>query len=311
MKKKLIGVLVGLLVLLVLSFLFVRSPDKTLEDLKPLYTDSESEWIEIDGMQVHHKREGRGEAVVLIHGTGASLHTWDPWTDHLDENFEVFRMDIPAFGLTGPDPDKDYTIDGYVTFVNDYVQKLGVDSFSIGGNSLGGYIAWAYAVKYPEKVNKLILLDAAGYPQQGKTDALAFKVASNPFLSPLMKQITPKSFIRKNLEQVYSDDSKITDALVDRYYDLALREGNRQAFIDRVHTTHEDLSPSIASITCPTLIMWGKDDSWVDLDNAHKFEKDIQGSELIIYDGVGHVPMEEAPNQTAKDALAFLLKETM
>lgn len=308
MKKWILRLLIVLLVLLVIGFLILRTPDKSLEELKPLYTDSESEWLEVDGIQVHHKREGSGEAVVLIHGTGASLHTWDAWTSVLDDSLEVYRMDLPAFGLTGPDPDKDYTIDGYVTFVNDYVEKLGVDSFAIGGNSLGGYIAWAYALKYPEKVKKLILLDAAGYPQQGASDALAFKVASNPILRPLMKQITPKSFIKQNLIQVYGDDTKITDALVDRYYDMTLREGNRQAFIDRVHTEHEDISHSISSITCPTLIMWGKEDTWVDLDNAYKFEKDIQGSELIIYDGVGHVPMEESPEVTGKDALSFLLK---
>jgi len=309
--KWILRILLGLLVLLVLAFLILRSPDKSLEDLKPLYTDQESEWLEVDGMQVHHKREGSGEAVVLIHGTGASLHTWDGWTEELDDNFEVYRMDLPAFGLTGPDPAKDYTIDGYVSFVHEYVEKLGVDSFSIAGNSLGGYIAWAYAVAHPDKIEKLILLDAAGYPSDEKTDALAFKIATNPILGPLMKHITPKSFIAKNLEQVYADPSKISDELIDRYYDMTLREGNRQAFIDRVYTHHTDQSSRIAEITCPTLIMWGDSDTWVQPENAEKFKRDIKNSELIVYKNVGHVPMEEAPEQTVKDALAFLLKENM
>jgi len=285
-------ILLGLLVLLVLAFLILRSPDKSLEDLKPLYTDQESEWLEVDGMQVHHKREGSGEAVVLIHGTGASLHSWDGWTEELDDNFEVYRMDLPAFGLTGPDP------------------ELGVDSFSIAGNSLGGYIAWAYAVAHPDRIEKLILLDAAGYPSDEETDALAFKIATNPILGPLMKHITPKSFIAKNLEQVYAAPSKISDELVDRYYDMTLREGNRQAFIDRVHTNHTDQSSRIAEITCPTLIMWGDSDTWVQPEDAQKFKKDIKDSELIMYKGVGHVPMEEAPEVTVKDAMSFLLEES-
>jgi len=99
--------------------------------------------------------------------------------------------------------------------------------------------------------------------------------------------------------------------LVDRYYDMTLREGNRQAFIDRVHTNHTDISSRIAEITCPTLIMWGDSDTWVQPENAEKFKRDIKNSELILYKNVGHVPMEEAPEQTVKDALAFLLKENM
>ena len=143
--------------------------------------------------------------MILVHGTGASLHTWDDWTEVLDDNYTVYRMDIPAFGLTGPALDKDYTIGAYVDFINDFVQSQSLDTFSIGGNSLGGYIAWAYTVMHPEDVSKLILLDAAGYPHEGDSDALAFKVATNPFLRPLMKHITPKSFIKKNMLQVYGD----------------------------------------------------------------------------------------------------------
>ena len=172
-----------------------------------------------------------------------------------------------------------------------YVTQLGVVSFSIAGNSLGGSIAWAYTVSHPSKVQKLILLDAGGYPSEGDSDALAFKIATNPILRPLMKMITPKSFIAKNLEQVYADQSKITHELIDRYYDMALRAGNRQAFIDRVHTVHTDMSSRISEISCPTLIMWGAEDTWVNPEDAHRFDADISDSELIIYEGVGHLSL--------------------
>ena len=162
-------------------------------------------------------------------------------------------------------------------------------------------------MSHPDKVEKLILLDAGGYPSDGDSDALAFKIATNPILRPLMKMITPKSFIAKNLEQVYADQSKITDELIDRYYDMALRAGNRQAFIDRVHTVHTDLSSRISEISCPTLIMWGAEDTWVNPEDAHKFDSDITDSKLIIYDGVGHVPMEEIPMRSAQDVVEFLL----
>ncbi len=308
--KWILRILLLLLLLVVIALLVLRTPDKSLDELKPLYTDQESEWLAVDDMQVHHKREGTGDAIVLLHGTGASLHTWDGGAERLDDNFEVYRMDLPAFGLTGPDPDADYTIESYVSFVDNYVKQLGVDSFSIAGNSLGGSIAWAYTVSHPNKVQKLILLDAGGYPSEGDSDALAFKIATNPILRPLMKMITPKSFIAKNLEQVYADQSKITDELIDRYYDMALRAGNRQAFIDRVHTVHTDMSSRISEISCPTLIMWGAEDTWINPEDTHRFDAYILDSELIMYEGMGHVPMEESPVRTAEDALSFLLDPT-
>ena len=143
MNKFVKGILF-LLAILFIGFLNLRSPDKSVEELKTLYTDEQSQWIEIEGIPVHYKKEGSGPAVILVHGTGASLHTWDDWTEVLDDNYTVYRMDIPAFGLTGPALDKDYTIGAYVDFINDFVQSQSLDTFSIGGNSLGGYIAWAY-----------------------------------------------------------------------------------------------------------------------------------------------------------------------
>lgn len=301
-------IIIAIFAILFIAFLILRNPDKSVEELSKIYTDAESEWVDINGMNVHYKKEGSGPAVVLIHGTGASLHTWDGWTERLDDSLTVYRMDLPAFGLTGPEPNGDYTIQMYVEFVDAFAQNMQLDSLAIGGNSLGGAIAWAYNVDHPEKVSKLLLLDAAGYPHEGDSDALAFKIASNPLLRPLMKHITPKSFIAKNLEQVYGDDSKITEELITRYHDMTLREGNRQAFIDRVHTVHKDMSERIKEIQCPTLIMWGSEDTWTPVEDASKFERDIPNSELIMYEGVGHVPMEEAPELTVKDAMVFLME---
>ena len=305
MNKFLKGLLILLGILLV-AFLIFRNPDKSVGELIAIYTDEQSQWLDIDGLQVHYKKEGAGPAVVLIHGTGASLHTWDGWTEILSDSFTVYRMDIPAFGLTGPALDADYTIDAYVDFIKSFVTDQGIDSFSIAGNSLGGHIAWAYTVMHPDEVEKLILLDAAGYPHEGESTALAFKIANNPILSPMMKYITPKSFIEKNMIQVYGDDSKISDELVTRYHDMTLRTGNRQAFIDRVHTHHEDISERIKEIECPTLIMWGTEDIWVNPEDAERFDTDIENSQLIMYEGVGHVPMEESPEVTARDVMAFL-----
>lgn len=257
-------------------------------------------------MSVHFRREGSGFPVLLLHGTGSSLHTWDGWTEVLKDSFEIVRLDLPAYGLTGPFPDADYSYDHYIQTLFDFTERIGLDSFHTVGNSFGGALAFSFAGTYPDKVGKLILLDAAGIDVNREPPAV-FKLAKNPILSTIMKKVTPKSFIRKNLTEVYADDSKISDELVNRYHDFATREGNRQAFIDRVNQPFPSIEHHLADLEEPTLIMWGSQDMWTPVEWANKFDDLIPDSRVIMYPGVGHVPMEESPEITTRDAMAFLL----
>lgn len=177
----------------------------------------------------------------------------------------------------------------------------------MGGNSLGGLISWEYALAHPERVDKMILIDAAGYPSERK-DPWVFRLARTPILNLLVRYVTPVSFIENNLEQVYADDRKISQDLIDRYYKMTLRAGNRQAFIDRSSTQSEVHHEQIPHIQNPTLIQWGADDTWIPLSRGKRFHEDLPHSELIIYENAGHVPMEEIPEQTVQDALRFLKK---
>ena len=306
MLKKLGFVLITLLILLIAAFLIFREGDIRLEALMSDYAYDHSQFTDVEGTSIHYCVEGSGDqTLLLIHGTGASLHTWDGWTETLRDSMKIVRLDLPAFGLTGPSTDRDYTITGYVEILESFITTLDLDSFSIAGNSLGGNIAWNYALTYPDKVEKLILVDAAGYPSE--ESASVFKLAKSPITGPLFKHITPKSFIKKNLLEVYGDPDRLTDEVVSRYHDMALREGNRQAFIDRVKTVYADRSHSIKNISCPTLIMWGEKDAWIDLKNAYRFAEDIKNSSVVTYPELGHVPMEEAPAETVVDALSFLM----
>ncbi len=222
----------GFLVFLILAVKSVVYSDIPVEILKEKYANEFSKFVEIDGMQVHYRVEGKGMPIVLIHGTGSSLHTWDDWTTKLKENYQVIRMDLPAFGLTGPNKSGDYSIKKYTQFLEKFVVKMKIDSMFLAGNSLGGNIAWDYTSKNSQKVQKLILVDASGLPTN-KPQPWIFKMAKTPVLSKLFLYITPKSVIEDNMKQVYEDDAKITNTLITRYHDLALRTGNRQAFIDR------------------------------------------------------------------------------
>lgn len=297
------GVAVGVGVLFVVAY----RPDIPLVELQARYATDASRYIDVFDMPVHYRDEGEGPTLVLLHGTGASLHTWQGWVDTLGYQFRVVRLDLPGFGLTGPDPDGDYSIERYVAFLDAFAMALGLDRFHLAGNSLGGEIAWKFALAHPSKVEKLVLIDAAGFPRAAAPNpSLAFRLARLPLLGNLLALFTPRSMYERSLLEVYGDDSKVTDELVDRYYELSLRPGNRQAFVARVRQADDDVAADPRGITQPTLIQWGMDDRWIPVGDGQAFKLAIEDSRLLVYPGVGHVPMEELPGPTARATLSFL-----
>lgn len=283
--------------------------DVSLEELKKEYTNEASKFIEIDGMQVHYRDEGQGFPIVLVHGTASSLHTWNDWTKDLKKKYRVIRMDLPAFGITGPNKNADYSIENYTYFLQQFLMKINVAKFHLAGNSLGGNIAWNYAAEHPEQIEKLILIDASGLPTN-KPQPAVFKMAKTPVLSSLFLYVTPKFFIKKNMEEVYADNSKVTDAIITRYHKMALRVGNRQAFIDRAKTDFKLGAKAnlekLKSIQTPSLLIWGAQDSWIPLDNGKQMDRMLTNSKLVILENSGHVPMEENPAESLEALNGFL-----
>jgi len=245
--------------------------DKSVEALKK-WQLPDSEFIEIDGMQVHVLRSAKctnvdnAKTIVLLHGTSASLHTWQGWID-----------------------------------------KLKLDKVILAGNSLGGKIAWRTAALYPKRVDKLVLVDAVGYRTTPKSIPIGFRLAAYPALKPILSNILPRSLVKKSILSVYADKSKVDDALVDRYYELSLRTGNRSALADRLREfDNVEDQAQIKQLTQPTLILWGAQDNLIPLENAELFYRDIKGSQLKIFDNLGHVPHEEDPKATVAVVKEFL-----
>ena len=278
-----------------------------LQELKARYTYPDSHFVEVQGMNVHYRKSGAGVPLLLIHGTGSSLHTWEGWATELKDSFEAVSLDLPAFGLTGPHPQRDYSIQAYVSFLHEFVETIGLDTFYLAGNSLGGFIAWEYALAHPDEARKLILICSAGWPRQQPLP-FSLRLARTPIVKDVMKRVTPRPMFRKTLREVYYDDSKVTDELVDRYFELFLRPGNRQAYIDRIAQPQEAEPRRLEQLNIPVLIQWGVHDGWIPLTDAYRFEEVLPNARLITYEHAGHVPMEEIPGQTAADARAFLLE---
>jgi pimeloyl-ACP methyl ester carboxylesterase len=260
-------------------------------------------------MTVHYIIEGKSDdslPIVFIHGTSASLHTWDTLSSLLKANKKIIRFDLPAFGLTGPNPLNQYSFNFYNQFIDAFLSKLNVTKCIVAGNSLGGSIAWNYAIASPNKVKQLILLDASGYPKKDEKGSLGFKLAGIPVLNQALKHISPISLIRKSLEDAFYDKSLVTEKMVEQYHDMLLREGNRAAVLELFQHPMKPDATKIKTITQPTLIIWGKEDQLISYTNAALFKQDIQDSRVLVLDKVGHIPMEEAPNQVAAAILEFI-----
>lgn len=298
----------GFSFLTALAVLALRRPDVSVIKIKEKLATKHSKFMKIQGMEVHYTDEGSGFPLLLIRGISSSLTTWNGWEENLKEDFRIIRLDLPGFGLTGPNPEQDYSIDFYTSFIKIFLAELDIDSCHIAGSSLGGYITWHMAATYPEMVKKMILLDAAGYPFTPETTPLVFKIAQSR-TAKLFKNMTPRFLLTQVMQQVYGDVSKLTEEAIDRYYYNALREGNRDVVLEIAQNIKFTQYHKLKNIKTPALIMWGELDTWVKPALARRFNTDLVNSKLIMYSGVGHIPMEEIPEQTAQDAKQYLLED--
>lgn len=302
---RILGTLLALVVLAVVAALaaMVR-PDLPLDELAT-YAAPPSRFVTVDGVDVHVRDEGQGPPLVLLHGTGASLHTWDGWVERLAARRRIVRLDLPGFGLTGPAPDGDYRPERYVRLVVALLDKLGIERADVAGNSLGGRVALLLALEHPARVRKLVLIDAAGFDDP--PPPMLFRMARNPAGKVLLRWLTPEFLVRRNLREVYGDPDRLDEATVHRYQDLARRAGNREALIDRLNGPPSPvLAGRLGELKLPVLIQWGAKDRWIPLASGEGFQRGIAGAQLAIYPDAGHVPMEEIPEVTARDADAFL-----
>ena len=265
--------------------------------------------MDILGMKVHYRDEGVATdsvPLILLHGMSSSLNTWDSVVIDLKPHKRVISLDLPGFALTGPSPENAYNFPYYSKFIDSFTTRLQIKRFILVGNSLGGAISWNYALHNPSGLAKMVLVDAAGYPKKGESGSLGFKLASTPVINNLLLYVTPKALVRKSLETVYFDQARVTDAQVERFHDVAIREGNREAALQIFKGSFKGDPKQIKTIKTPTLILWGDKDNLIGVNNVDNFLKDIKGSKAEIYKNIGHVPMEEVPGKVANSILGFV-----
>jgi pimeloyl-ACP methyl ester carboxylesterase len=298
---RLFGWLLGsILVLLIGLGIVFYQKDQSPEEVYKKYALASSQQIAIGGVQLHYSDEGNrldSTPLLLIHGTSSSLRTWDGVTAQLKSQYRIIRFDLPGFGLTGPNPNHDYTTRYYNEVIDSLMMALQISRVIIVGNSLGGAIATQYAIYQPGKVRGLVLVDAAGLPPAKKTTgAIGFKLAQMPVINQLLTIITPRVLVKKSLQDAYGDTGKVTDSLTTQYFDMLTREGNRKALVDRMRQGWQVTDGNfLTKVQAPTLIVWGSQDRLIPVENAELFQQKIKNSQVHIWGNLGHVPMEEDP----------------
>ena len=314
MTRFLLRLLGLLLILSSIGIALSRAPDRPVQTLVARWALPPSDFIEVKGQLVHLRDEGpRNDPapLLLLHGTGASLHTWEGWAAALKGKRRVMRIDLPGFGLTGPFAGAyahdDYRGDSYARFVLDLMDTLGLARVVIGGNSLGGEVAWRAVALAPQRFDKLILVDASGYAFAPDELPIGFRIARLPLLNRVGEYLLPRALVAASLRSVYGDPARVNDELVGRYFELTLREGNRRALGLRLQQLEMGAHTArIQTLQLPTLVLWGGRDRLIPPDNARRFVTDIRGARLAVFATLGHVPQEEDPAATVAAVIAFL-----
>lgn len=309
--KRLFKWLAGIAVVLGAAFLLLRTPDTDPTAMRAKYGGAPSQFVDLGGgLTVHLRDEGPRDAlpIVLLHGSNADLHTWQPWADALKDRFRVIRYDTIGHGLTGAVAGKDYSPQAMARLVGRIADHLGLQRFALGGNSMGGGVSALYAMEHPERLAALVLVDAGGAPKKGNEPGnIGFKIAQTPGLNLLMESITPRRIVAQSLDQSVNNKAIVTDAAVDRYWELLRYPGNREATRMRMTAPRNPFSrEQVAAIPVPTLILWGEEDGLIGPDAGRWYNAAIAGSRLIVYPKIGHLPQEEIAGQSAADVAAFL-----
>ncbi len=287
--------------------LWLYTPDKSRAALEAEYgATPPGAYVEVAGLRLHVRDSGPRDApaVILLHGFGSSLLTWEPWAERLSTDHRVIRFDLPGFGLTGPDPTGDYSDRRSLDVLAALMDRLGVARASLVGNSLGGKIAWNFAARHPGRVDKLVLVSPDGFASPGFEYG---KQPSVPFAVRLLPYVLPKALLRMSLAPAYGDPGHLREDVVTRYRDMMLAPGVRSAMVARMRQVMlQDPRPLLGRIQAPTLLLWGEKDAMIPFTNAADYLEAILGATLAALPALGHVPFEEAPAVSLEPVREFL-----
>ena len=307
------GIILGILVvLLAAAWAKLRGPDIPYEVLEAKYTNGASRFVDLPGgLHVHYQDDGDPAlpTLLLLHGFGDSYTSWEGWVRQLKTRFHLLSVDFPGHGLTRAPEGYPLDGEGLADFVDAFAAQLNLPKFAVAGNSMGGGVAWQLALRHPQRIDALILVDAAGFPNEKPPASvpLAFKILKYRLGRALLRNIDNRPLIDEGLKTDVFDKALITPALVDRWADFQRAPGHRAILMSVRMGSLMSASPeALRGINVPTLILHGANDVLIEPASAAKFAAAIPGAKVLIYPDVGHLPQIEIPQRSAADVAEFL-----
>ena len=296
--KGLTWVGVALAALFVIGALVYR--DTPAAEVEAKWAKPPSQFIMIDGVRMHYRDEGEGPVVVLLHANYSSLFMWEPWVAALRDRYRVVRVDLPAHGLTGPEPNGNYTLERIQSLFEQFVDARGLTRFTVVGTSIGGTVAMRYTADHPDRVERLVLISPGSLEPRvrGRTTP-----ANVPKIADVLGYILPKSFTRFMLTNDYGDPARVSEAVVDEWYEMWMREGNRLAMINLLRQyVSGGVEDKIRAVSVPVLLIWGEKNKRVPLALAYETRDLLVRSpevRLEVLPGIGHMLVQEAPEESS------------
>jgi pimeloyl-ACP methyl ester carboxylesterase len=296
------------------AYYFLQKGDIPYAELESRYATAASKFADLpSGVRMHYRDQGnpQGRPLLLIHGFGINLETWEPWVNLLSKDYRLISLDLPGHGLTHAPPGYRPTITSFADLSAELAGVLGLEKYTVIGNSMGGQTAWVLALRHQPKLDALVLIDAGGWFDPARLEAgpPVFRILNNPRIAPYLAKLDPRPFMKSGLEAAFADKSMVTNRIVDRYTDMALAPGHRSMLGGITREMNPEVfatKEKLAAIQVPTLILWGDQDELIPVADAQKFKDAIAGSTVIIYPGIGHLPYQEASEKSAADLKQFL-----
>lgn len=264
----------------------------------------------IGGVRTRYVRTGAPShpPVVLIHGIASSLSTWRDIVLPLSRDHDVIALDLPGFGGSGIP--ESLSAEAYPGIVIGLLDRLQVPRAAIVGHSMGGAVALLLAANSPERVARLVLIDAAGLDLSPGGQPFLVRAAARPSVEWFLGRFPMRrALVRAGLRQVFDDDRRVTTERVEDYFAPLARPGTAHAFASLVRSA-ERIAPllpaAVPRVRVPTLVVWGRNDTWIPVAHAQRLAELIPGARSLVLEGCGHIPHEERPEEVLPPVVAFL-----
>ena len=290
------------------AFWYSRPEELSFEEHRALVPHAEaSRFAEVGGVRVHYQERGSGPALVLIHGNNSWLYTWKDVVDALPEEFRVVALDLKGFGFTAKPAGGDYGNEAQAALVVGLMDELGITRAVLVGSSLGGGVALAAAIDYPERVAGLVLVGSAAFTDP-RGASLAPSYVNWPYLGAALAALalTSDRLVRDGLAESFYDQTKVTDERVAAYYlPLTTRAGQRGALEVRRQRDMSRVERLLGRVRQPALLVWGAEDRVIPLEDGRRLQAGLADARLVVFDACGHLPQEEMPERFAREVINF------